>query len=279
MTSGTPWAALDRELAAWAESGRIATLWWRDDDATTATSALDRLLDLAGTHDVPVALAVIPAGAQASLADRLAGTRASVLQHGFAHANHAGTGEKKAELGDHRPAGDVIAELREGWARLEALCRALAIALVPAMVPPWNRIGKGIVAALPTVGYAGLSTYEPRVQRFAAPGLLQVNTHVDVIDWRGSRGFVGEAQALAKLTSHLAARRRGAADADEPTGLMTHHLVHDTACWDFCAALAARIAAHPAARWLDAPSIFNMRGAPVPDGGEGPQRDSDVDRE
>ena len=44
-----------------------------------------------------------------------------------------------------------------------------------------------------------------RCRRRAQPvsGLLQVNTHVDLIDWKGGRGFVGEDAALAALVQAL----------------------------------------------------------------------------
>ena len=42
----TGWADLDAELDRWKAAGRAATLWWRDDDATRPTPALDRLLAL-----------------------------------------------------------------------------------------------------------------------------------------------------------------------------------------------------------------------------------------
>ena len=66
------WTALQEELEAWRASGRSATLWWRDDDATDCTPALERLLNLAGRYGVPVSLAVIPARATKGLAARLA---------------------------------------------------------------------------------------------------------------------------------------------------------------------------------------------------------------
>lgn len=258
------WDALGRELDAWAASGRQATLWWRDDDAVAPGPALDRLLDVAAQHAIPLALAVIPQPATTALAARLtaglapAGPDIAVLQHGFAHRNHGAANEKKAELGAQRPAEAVLDELRQGAALLRA---RFAGAALPVLVPPWNRIAPSVVAGLGTAGFTGLSTYHPRLAREAAPGVLQVNTHVDIIDWRGSRGFVGTAAALELMTAHLAARRLGRNDADEPTGLMTHHLVHDEACWTFLAALADRLADRPGAVWLDAPTIFNMRRA------------------
>lgn len=262
------WGDLDREFARWREADRPATLWWRDDDAVAATPALDRLLDIAERHGLPVALAVIPAMAEPGLAERLADhaadgsgsspRRIAVLQHGYAHRNHAPAGEKKAELGPHRPAGAVLAELARGRSRLNDLFAAGDVALPPVLVPPWNRIAGEVTRRLPEAGFAGLSTHAPRAAPLAAPGLAQVNTHADIIDWHGHRGFVGEGLALGRIVAHLAARRTGTVDADEPTGIMTHHLAHDDGCWDFMAQLAARTAKVAAAVWLDAPTIFNM---------------------
>src|SRR5260370_40505820 len=53
------WPDLTNELDRWGEADRIATLWWRDDDAATASARLDRLLSIAG--HVPSAFAAIPA--------------------------------------------------------------------------------------------------------------------------------------------------------------------------------------------------------------------------
>jgi hypothetical protein len=99
------WQALHEELENWQRTGRIATFWWRDDDAADCSPALDRLLGLAQAYGVPLSLAVIPALATAALARQLAGPAAhvSVLQHGFDHANHAPPGEKSMELGLHQP--------------------------------------------------------------------------------------------------------------------------------------------------------------------------------
>src|SRR6185503_10933091 len=82
------WDALDAELERWRAAGRVATFWWRDDDAVTDTPALRRLLELRASLDVPLALAVIPANADAALA-ALVPPEVAVLQHGFAHRNHA----------------------------------------------------------------------------------------------------------------------------------------------------------------------------------------------
>lgn len=249
------WDALAAELDAWATAGRVATLWWRDDDAEAPTPALERLCAIAEATGAPLALAVIPARVEDALADLLDDGTGSiaVLQHGYAHQNHAGPGDKKAELGPHRPFPITLGEIATGWQRLDRLFGAR---LRPIMVPPWNRIAPGLVPMLPEIGFAGLSTFAPRRRVAACSGLIQVNTHVDVIDWRGSRGFVGRDAALAAVVAHLAARRGGAVEATEPTGLLTHHLAHDDASWAFIADVLDRVAGHPGARWINVDAAF-----------------------
>src|SRR5690242_106575 len=111
------WEDLRRELDAWGETGAAARFWWRDDDAVAATAPLDRLLGLA--DGLPLALAVIPAQLETSLAAAVArDPGVAILQHGWSHANHAPPGAKKIELGADRPAREVVRELREGLRRL-----------------------------------------------------------------------------------------------------------------------------------------------------------------
>ncbi len=247
------WDALGRELDAWAKAGRTATFWWRDDDAIAYTPALERLLRVAANHHVPVALAVIPKRADPALFSELAKhRRVRVLQHGYDHANHAPEGVKKIELGPHRPRAAVLAELAEGRAKLKKIAGRL---LLDVMVPPWNRIHARIAAGLPALGFTGLSSDKPRKALRDSAGLVRANSHVDAIEWVGRR-FAGEAMVLGAVVRHLSARRRGKADADEPTGFLTHHLAQDEDGWRFIDRFLAATGRHPAARWLDAARIF-----------------------
>lgn len=248
-----PLAALGTELDRWAALGRKASFWWRDDDAIAPTPQLDRLLSLAARHGRWVALAVIPRDASPALAARLQDTAVVVIQHGWAHLSHAPAGEKKAELGDHRPAEDTLAELADGRARLEAL---FGPRFRPVLAPPWNRIGPRLRARLGEAGLTVLSDFGPRG---LAPGLRVVNTHVDPVDWRGSRGFAGIGRTVAPILQHLADRRSGAADPDEATGILTHHLVHDAEGWIFLDAFLALLGRHPAADWPGADTLFGAR--------------------
>jgi len=245
----TDWTALQHELDAWIAAGRTAAFWWRDDDAVEPTPALERLLGLVATHAVPLALAVVPARTGMPLARRLAAAEGDIVpvQHGFAHRNHAAPAVKKAELGPQRPAAVVLEELARGRARMAALFGARVGAM---LVPPWNRIDEALLPALPSLGFSLLSTYGARPAAEAAPGLVCVNTHLDLIRWKEPRGFAGERAAFNAVLEHLQARRSGAADAAEPTGILTHHLAHDTAAWAFLDRLLRALRAHPAVRFV-----------------------------
>jgi len=236
------WAALEAELDAWSASGARATFWWRDDDATCPGPRLEQLLSIAGA--TPVALAVIPAQATPELARRVeTAANITVVQHGFAHLNHAPGTAKKAEFGDHRPLAEMRADLQAGRARLAALFGAR---FAPIFVPPWNRYGSALGGELAAQGFKGLSAFGRRTRE---PPVPEQHCHVDIVDWRGSRGFVGTDAAIGYLVTHLRMRRTGAADASEPTGLLTHHRDHDAACWRFIADFVKTVETHGAAVW------------------------------
>ncbi len=248
------WRALADELARWRDAGREADFWWRDDDAARPDPALERLLALAADARVPVALAVVPLAAERALIERL-GTEVDVLQHGTDHRNRAGAGVKKTEL----PATEQPRAALNRIAAARRHLQSLGARRVDVFVPPWNRMPEALVPRLADAGFRGLSRYGPRSVREPASGLKQVNAHADIIAWRGGRGFVGEEEALGIALRHLAARRAGTADADEPTGWLTHHACHDEAAWSFLARLLEATEAAPGVRWRGAAELFGSQ--------------------
>ena len=233
--------ALARRFDRVADDGRTVGFWLRDDDAVRPTPALDRLLSL--TTGVPLTLAVIPAGTGTALADRLAPeARVTVAVHGWAHENHAGAGRKKSELGDDRPLEAVCADLARGFGKLRTLHPER---FLPMLVPPWNRIGDAVTGALPGLGFTAVSTFGGD----GPGGIERLDTHVDLIDWHGTRSGRDD----AALTRDIgAALDRGVADI----GILIHHLVHDEGVWSFLARLIALTGGHPACRWRSAPDIL-----------------------
>lgn len=247
------WAGLDAVLAS--AGGQTIDLWWRDDDATRPGPALDRLLAMAGTYGAPVALAVIPEAAQPALAERLAGEPAvSVLVHGLRHENRAPAGAKKQEFG-FRPIDEQAAEAARGLTLLQELFGARA---APVFVPPWNRVEAALLPRLPAAGFRGISTFGPRSQLFATAGLRVVNTHLDPIDWRGSRSGLPPSMILRTITTCMEAWLQQDASEREPIGLLTHHAVHDAWVWAFLERLLRRLEASRAVRFRCVENVFAL---------------------
>lgn len=242
---------LEAELDAWAQSGRQAPIWWRDDDAVAPSAALDRLFGLAAGAGAPLALAVIPAQAGPALEEALAAAaRVRVLVHGLSHTNHEPPERKKCEFGPARPLSVLEADAS---AALQTL-RALIPKTLPVFVPPWNRIRAELKPRLSALGFRGLSTAGAcRVP--AQAGLRIANTHLDPIAWKDGRGLADATMLDARAAAHLRALREGALEP-EPLGLLTHHLVQSEAVWAFVGAFAGLIAAHPGAQWADPEALF-----------------------
>ena len=256
--AGEAWGWLQRELDAWGERGLHADFWWRDDDAVAASPQLERLLHLSERRSAPAALAVIPAGLEPSLAAELRDyPRVAVLQHGYSHQSHAAPGQRKLELGGHCDDAQILAELQRGQ---QILLKHFGQRFNAVLVPPWNRIDDRIQLALPGLGFSGVSAMRVRKNAWPAPQLLQVNTHLDPVNWRHRRGFIGTYPAIAILVQHLAARRSGYRDIDEPTGILSHHLVQNEAVWCFIDELFGFLGNHPACRWVDAAEIWPTSG-------------------
>jgi hypothetical protein len=249
------WDGLAEELALWRAAGLTATFWWRDDDAAAAHPALTRLARLSADASAPVGVAAVPRQVAASLAPALRDhPTVELLQHGYAHANHArGLGLGAWELGLQRPMETVLAELAAGRA---ILAGAFGPQFIPVAAAPWNRIDRRLLPGLAGLGFVGVSASGERTVRQPVPGLVEANIHFDLLAWKAGGRFRGEASALAEIVGHLRRRRLGEADRGEPTGILSHHLDLDEPAWRFLADLLAFVARHPAARWLSPREIF-----------------------
>jgi hypothetical protein len=256
------WSALVAELDRWGEAGRVATLWWRDDDASAPSPQLTRLLRIA--DGIPLALAVIPALARPELAGALAlveDWHIAVLQHGWRHVDRSSRGKKKSEYPEGRPTTLVAAEIGAGRAYLGALFGRRAL---PLFVPPWNRIAGQFLPLLAELGFVGLSAMASG-RSMAIPAaipadLARIDVHLDLVAWRGDRGFIGEDLALSGLIGCLQAGRSNtaaaAATAERPIGILTHHRVMDRATAAFLERLVGLTGDHCAVRWAAAADLI-----------------------
>ena len=233
------WREFEDEVRRRRDAGRPVEFWWRDDDATAVSPALEKLLLLSGTCRIPLSLAVIPQEAGPELF-ALLHEQVAVLQHGTDHRNRAAPGEKKTEYPAAEATDAALQRIAGGMATLRHLPR-----FIPILAPPWNRIRKDLLDKLPSLGIRGISAYGAQPRREAAPGLRQVNTHVDIVAWRRGRRFIGEAEAIALALKNLSSQ--------QPLGWLTHHAVHDAAAWDFL----ARLFTLNDVRWLSAAEAFS----------------------
>ena len=248
------WPDLQLELDRWAAAGKTASFWWRDDDVVEETPQLHRLDALSREMNIPVAVAVIPAQLQKSL-PRYLGSRNNfvALQHGYSHINYAAAEAKKIELGGNRSTDEVQADLSLGRQQLD---KVLGEQFIPVLVPPWNRIESRLYPALSQLGFCGFSAIWARKAVYLADRVLQVNTHLDPVNWRHNRDFIGDTNALEQLLTQLSSSRLTGDDMTEPTGILTHHLMQTEEVWSFCRTLFEMLNRHPAVQWLSARNIW-----------------------
>ena len=173
----------------------------------------------------------------------------------------AGNTQTTRHLTRKRPSSDRIApyatmldEIAAGRRRVYELFGNQAL---PVFTPPWNRVAPEVVDGLSAAGFAAISTFTPRGAKFAATGLLQVNTHLDPVAWKSGGGLLDPSLLDTQLARELEARRIGRADDAEPYGLLTHHLVQDDATWAFTAAIIELLLKSGVGRWT--PPLYEIR--------------------
>jgi len=233
-------------------------LWWRDDDAVAATPALEQLLDTADTVGIVPVLAVIPAHLDESLPRMLQGRKVHVALHGWQHHNHQPKGSKKAELGDARPSDLVLGELHDGVRRLQD---AFGDQFLPLLVPPWNRSVAAVEAGISQLGLQALSRFNG--DRPWTSGVPRIDTHLDLIDWKGDRGFIGHPVAESVLRSLLDRNEMGGRTS--LVGVLSHHLVEVAESAWFMRSLAD-ILADLRPSWLSGQEILAAAQMPGPVG-------------
>lgn len=252
--SVTDWSDLTQELDAWRESNLCAEFWLRDDDAGAPEDSLKRLIGLCREYGIPANFAAIPAHSTAATAELIVRLKdAHVLIHGYAHTDHATKGERKTEYSAARPIDAVEREWGNAIRLIDQIYGTRALCV---FVPPWNRMASALKQRLSEAGFIGYSALGTR-SAATVKNLAVANVHVDLFDSR--RGtFRGCDATLTGIVQHLRAKRIGTIDSSEPTGVMTHHLVFDAACWSFLRKLFDSTTGRQDVRWCAAPEIFGI---------------------
>ncbi len=261
------WQEFENELKLWQQANIEPKFWWRDDDASKSGIKLEQLSDISG--GLPISLAVVPNWLDDNqpLAPWLNSyfDNATVIQHGWAHQNHAAANQKKSEFCNNRPLKDSMNDIIKGDKLLKSIFKQRYQAV---FVPPWNRICDDIIIELSNMGILALSTYGAAKPDLSSQN--RINSHVDIINWRDGRKFIGENNAIKLYIDHLAAKRLiltiksvnmnvnppQQINQHEPTGILTHHMDHDDDCWNFLQDLV-KFSKNNGMRWLNPQQILS----------------------
>lgn len=215
-------------------------VFFRDDDAGWAGTALEALLDVFGEAAVPIDLAVIPMALTAGEAAQLVRHRDAapgmlgMHQHGCRHVNHELTG-RKCEFGPSRPHAVQWQDLRDGRERLAELLGPVD----PIFTPPWNRCTEVTARCLADLGFAVLSQ-DAGATPLAGAEPKRLAVSVDWCRWRD-----GTQAGWRVLGERLAT---SLAETARPTGVMLHHAVMNGDDRSHLAQLLALLSAAPAVR-------------------------------
>jgi hypothetical protein len=188
-------------------------VFFRNDDAGWAQDALDRLLDIFVSHDLPIDLAVIPAALDDSTAQRLNTWRTDhcgvgLHQHGFAHLNHEPADARKCEFGPSRSRNRQIADVVSGRMRLQSMLNNCD----PIFTPPWNRCSRPTADALVELGFALVSDDGALAKAGCEAPSLPIS-----FDWERHRR---SGSLIPELVRHIS-------NAHTPIGIMLHHETMD----------------------------------------------------
>ncbi len=264
------WEDTQRELDCWTRQGLQARFWVRDDDAVGTSERLTRLHDLAEKHEITIGLAVIPARLQPDLPDyiREGGHRFHPMCHGWRHINHARVGSRPSEFGRERPISALVSD-----AQLARRAFASHFGKVDAVfVPPFGRISRALLTALPEIGFSGISGAAGWLERklsylsdwhVGIPAIASLrrctvptlDVQIDPIDWRDRTAHDPRVISHA-LVRCLRARRNGSLASSLPIGIVTHHLDHEESIWRVCDALLQLLRSHEAAKFLHVAQFF-----------------------
>jgi hypothetical protein len=234
-------AWLDPLRKALDDASAPVACFFRDDDVGWRGDRLRDLLDLFAELALPLDLAVIPADldppAAQELLDRIERSdgRLGVHQHGYAHANHEPSGERKCEFGPARSRADQLRDIAAGRERLDAL---LGAAVEPIFTPPWNRCTATTGSCLLELGFELLSR-EARAAPLDTPGLRELPVSVDWLKRRHGERLPPEA---------IAALAAAAVERGGPVGVMLHHAEMDGAELEAAAELLTALAEHDRTR-------------------------------
>jgi hypothetical protein len=215
---------------------RPATVWFRADDIGVPGRQCRRMLATFSTHQVPLALALVPAWLTALRwkALKTDGRDGAHLwgwhQHGWRHRNHETAG-KKQEFGPARCPKDLHSDLVRGRRRLTAI---LGAAFLPVFTPPWNRCSAETLEQLKALAFRAVSRSQGAKPK-APQALPDLFVNVDLHTRKGQQPREDWGALLGELETALTAGW---------CGIMLHHQRMNDLAFDFLDILLQHMVKH-----------------------------------
>lgn len=254
MTLEVELQALKIELDEWSRNQAAATIWWRDDDLHQPTPELELILYTSEITRFKPLLGVIPLLSVQELPASLKNFDARIGIHGLQHINHNIRLARKSEFGSARCIEDQKQDIKKAK---DVLLSLFGDSVLNCFIPPWNRISSELVAYLPNLGFSSISAFGERKTKHPVPNLLQINTHVDLIDWKNTRKFIGGESMASQLTNYLRRKRLDTSNHFEPIGLLSHHLEMNKKDWEEFQTVCLTLKKHAAVYLADPIEIFS----------------------
>lgn len=194
------------------------TVFFRADDVGAGGRAFEALCKLFRGHQVPLAMAVVPAWLSDARKKHL--FEAAPLeeplwswhQHGWRHVNWQKTGEK-SEFGEHRP---FEKQWRDIWQGRRKMKECFRTCMTDVFTPPWSRLSSATLRVLEQLGFKGVSmgTGFPRSTK-SVSGLRNLRTLLDLHE-RESKDPASDFRSLLGEISSLLSKK-------EILGITIHH--------------------------------------------------------
>lgn len=141
----------------------LPPIFFRAGDIGAEGRAFEAMCRVFRHHQVPLAMAVVPAWLSEARRERLFGSAPidedlwGWHQHGWRHVSQERSGIK-AEFGDDRPLDRQHHDILQGLRKMESI---FGPRFVPIFSAPWDRFCAATVKALRTLGFRGISAPAP----------------------------------------------------------------------------------------------------------------------
>lgn len=199
-------------------SATLPPIFFRADDIGAPSKAFDTLCGVFRSHEIPLAMAVIPAWLSEARQEQLFQAAPmdeklwSWHQHGWRHLNWQKNG-RKSEFGSDRNSDCQYEDILRGSTKME---RVFGPCFIRVFTAPWNCLSITAMKSLRKLNFKGISTTDtlsPGLRR--CHGMLNMPVRID-LHTRDGIDAAADFSLLLEQFSNLS-KARG------PTGIVIHH--------------------------------------------------------